>query len=744
MNEARRLYAAVALLSTVQLGFEMMVIKLVRYELGSLSIGTIGLAILGVSLAGPATRLLGGRQKAPARAVWALLPAVVLAGAFFFSLAHQWVDGETAYLRVAECGLAALVVLALASVPVLEGLRRDPARVGAVYAASLLGATLGAPAMLGTMQIAQDVGAYAIVVLACGLGGMFVFRSIPARAACAGAAVLLAGLAVVWYPALDRRAHPDAIATRTDALSRIDVYGRSRGRLRFRTAGIAAGTTSAGGTVDAPPRGLLKDLSAAAFEEHPRRVLVLGSGAGRNVVQALALGAREVVAVEINPMIPRAMRSLLARDEDPYRDPRVRLEVGEAREITTRMARPGGPRFDLVYVPVATLFGSSGHTFTETYLMTREAFELYGSVLAQGGLAAVFYVDVGRAKVLSAMAGALERRGVADPRAHMAIAGRRSDFVAIARFDAPIDARERERLSRRGTAEIDLGAELREARGLRALTDDNPFLYNDMWSASGERAAFGWNLRFLRQAYLAALAALAACLAFILVRSPRERRAPRAGLMTAFILMGIAYTALQTVILQRLAFMVGHPVLATAIVLPMTLLGSALGAWLVARLPEARYGRWRVAGFAAIVVFCLPFAALAPESLVLAGIPQALRIALAAVLAALPFVPLGTYFPAAFGRIGRHDGDLAPAAWLVNGIGAVIGSVVSIYASMLLGFSVTVVVTIVAYAMLSAWDVASASNPASAPTGRRFLAIAAAGVAILTLVLEISTRGIAP
>ena len=69
----------------------------------------------------------------------------------------------------------------------------------------------------------------------------------------------------------------------------------------------------------------------------------------------------------------------------------------------------------------------------------------------------------------------------------------------------------------------------------------------------------------------------------------------------------------------------------------------------------------------------------------------------------------------------------------------VLGSVVSIYASMLLGFRATMIVTVTAYALLTAWDVASEREPGSAAAGRIFLAAAALAVAALSLVLEWST-----
>lgn len=735
--------ASVALVSAVQLGFEMLVIKLGRYELGSLAIGTIGLAILGVSLAGAMTKRLGGAERAPVRALAILLPISLLVGAYFFSRPHEFHDQAHTYVAMLACGGASLVLLALSSVPVFAALTLHAEDVSRVYAASLAGATVGAPLVLAAMEISGDVGAFALIVLLAGASGA-AFAIGPRIRALFGAGALLAALAcVIWFPRLDRAAHPGVRLIETDATSRIDVYERAGGRLQIRTAGVNAGTTTAGGTVHMPPDSLLHELSATAFRLRPRTALLLGTGAGKNVVQALASGTEQLVAVEINPMIPRALDRMLAPSANTYRDPRVTLVVGEGRE-TAAVFAARGDRFDLVYVPIATLFGSSGHTFTETYLMTREAFVQYAASLAPRGCLAVFFPDVVRAKVVRAMAEALVDLGVDEVASHLVVVNRGGGFIVLSRVDAPFAADERARIVGADGPEVDVATELERARGMRALSDDNPFLYNDLWSARGMRALYGWNLRFLRQAYLGSLVVLVVALVVASKHSSDVPFAPRVGTLAAFVLMGIAYTAQQTLVLQRLAFLVGHPVIATAIVLPMTLLGSALGARLSGMVPASRHGAFRLAGFVVLVAASLPLVAVAPEVYVAPQIPTLARHALAALLAFVLFVPLGTYFPIAFTRVERDTPALAAPAWLVNGLGAVVGSFVAIYGPMLFGFRSAALLALGAYALLSLWD---ARVVGGSPSSRAHAGLAVGATLLLsafTLVLETARVGGSP
>ena len=70
------------------------------------------------------------------------------------------------------------------------------------------------------------------------------------------------------------------------------------------------------------------------------RVLVLGAGGGQEVLQALALGARSVDAVELNPQRLRLVRDdYAAFAGELYRDPRVRVFSAEPRAFVRAAAR---------------------------------------------------------------------------------------------------------------------------------------------------------------------------------------------------------------------------------------------------------------------------------------------------------------------------------------------------------------------------------------------------------------------
>ena len=157
---------------------------------------------------------------------------------------------------------------------------------------------------------------------------------------------------------------------------------------------------------------------------HPR-VLVLGAGAGADVLQAIAAARASVDAVELNPqMIDLVERDFADFSGRPYSATGVRVHVAEARGF---VARHRG-RFDLIEVALLDAFGASSaglYALSESYLYTVEALEAYLDRLEPGGMLAITrWIDLPPRDVLKLFgtaAAALERRGVAAPGRQLAL-----------------------------------------------------------------------------------------------------------------------------------------------------------------------------------------------------------------------------------------------------------------------------------------------------------------------------------
>lgn len=119
------------------------------------------------------------------------------------------------------------------------------------------------------------------------------------------------------------------------------------------------------------------------FYPAPASVLVLGSGMGNDVAAALRNGARDVVAVEIDPLILKLGREL--HFEHPYQSPRTRVVLDDARSYVQNSPE----KFDLIVFSLLDSHTTASH-FTniriDNYVYTREAMVQARRLLRPDGL----------------------------------------------------------------------------------------------------------------------------------------------------------------------------------------------------------------------------------------------------------------------------------------------------------------------------------------------------------------------
>jgi hypothetical protein len=156
------------------------------------------------------------------------------------------------------------------------------------------------------------------------------------------------------------------------------------------------------------------------------RVLAIGLGGGKDVWEALGLGAREVDAVEFNPAIVHAVRNEFADFiGNPARDPRVKVILAEGRSYV-RGLPPGG--FDVLFMNGVDTFAalsSGAYTMAENYLYTVEAMGDYLRVLNDDGMISIsrraFRTPRETLRLAVVALQALRERGVAEPWRHLAM-----------------------------------------------------------------------------------------------------------------------------------------------------------------------------------------------------------------------------------------------------------------------------------------------------------------------------------
>jgi spermidine synthase len=114
----------------------------------------------------------------------------------------------------------------------------------------------------------------------------------------------------------------------------------------------------------------------------PVDVLVIGAGSGNDVSRALQWGARQVDAVEIDPVIYRLGRE--NHPDRPYDDPRVHVYLDDGRNFLRSSSR----QYDVIVyalVDSLVLHSSYSNIRLESYLFTTQAFDDVRAHLKPGG-----------------------------------------------------------------------------------------------------------------------------------------------------------------------------------------------------------------------------------------------------------------------------------------------------------------------------------------------------------------------
>jgi len=184
----------------------------------------------------------------------------------------------------------------------------------------------------------------------------------------------------------------------------------------------------------APIEFLKYDITALPFFlVTPRQVLNIGAGGGKDVLTALAFDAKEITAVELNPIIVNdiMLDKYSEFSGNLFRHPRVRPVVDEGRGFLRSTAK----QFDIIQLSLTHTFSGAlagALSLTENNIYTVESFKEMIDHLSPGGLMTVTYLDEGTRNSRLTMQGgtriagiasaALEHMGIEEPQQHMLVA----------------------------------------------------------------------------------------------------------------------------------------------------------------------------------------------------------------------------------------------------------------------------------------------------------------------------------
>jgi hypothetical protein len=482
------------------------------------------------------------------------------------------------------------------------------------------------------------------------------------------------------------------------------------------------------------------------------RVLIVGSAGGQETKAALLYGAAHVDAIEmVGTVVELGTGRYAGYVGHIFDRPGVHVQVGEGRSFL----RASRERYDIIqifsnYTSSSVAQGSGA--IAPVYLQTVEAYTEYFSHLTPSGILHISRYAYPR--MIATAAAAWRQAGHDDFRSHVAVftkadaANDHNPTVLIkmspwtvdeiadltAFFSASVDREPPYRFAENpldpahGFLPDDFYSGQLPASLVRAapydvsvVTDDRPyfnFLRRSLRHLEPDRAygvdattaavinaqlSHGWIPQDWLHLIMSALAALVYGTLFILVplrfsRVGREHWTGKGPVLLYFSLLGFAFMAIELLFIQILMKLIGYPLYAVATVITVMLIAAALGSLSSRAIVGPRGSRWYVAFLGVVATGLAVWLCYGPISTRFMARATPIRILVAgALIFPLAFF-MGMPFPLGIAQLETKPRGAIAWAWSMNGLFTTIGGAATAVLSLWLGFRVTVLVALGAYA----------------------------------------------
>ena len=676
------------------------------------------------------------------------------------------------------------VPFVFSGIVVSVALTRFPRQVGVLYAADLAGAAVGCVVVGPVLKLTDAPTAVLATAAVAGAGGWLFAQAAarerrrtdgPARASAVRVRRLSASVAVALTIAAASHAvaarqnaawvrlvwvkgqyEPRPLVEKWNSFSRIRVIGDPDKPVRPSGWGLSATLPA-----ERRARELHLDIDSYAGTELTRfsgdvgdvahlrydvtnvvhylrpasRVIVVGTGGGRDVLSALAFEQKTVTGVEINEGIIDLVNGRFGDFTGHLdRDPRVTFVNDEARSYIARLR----DRADIIQISLIDTWAataSGAFVLTENSLYTVEAWRVFLEHLAPRGILTVsrwYYANrPGEVYRLASLASTtLAQMGIDRPGDHFAIVRARPvgtdgpdgigtilvsrDPLSAADLDAletvaarlQFDIVQSPRHSADATfAALADGPRLAAAiadypLNIAAPTDDRPFFFHmlrlrDVFNTARwrDQGIVQFNMTavgVLGILFVTVVALTASCIVIPLwLAGPRTDFSGAAPHLMFFGAIGLGFMLIEISQVQRLTVFLGHPVYSLSVVLFSLLSSSGAGSLSTTALDgEAASGRGATVRLALLLVVLAAFGVLTPAAV---RAFEASSTPIRVLVAVATLLPLGFFmgmaFPIGMGRALREAPGLAPWLWAVNGAASVCASVLAVVIALGAGIS---------------------------------------------------------
>jgi spermidine synthase len=479
-----------------------------------------------------------------------------------------------------------------------------------------------------------------------------------------------------------------------------------------------------------------------ALAERPR-VLLLGAGAGLELSHALRNQAYHVTAVEPNAMVTALLREEYAIATDSlFYHPNLALHTLRSRAFLDRTE----DNYDLIQLPLLGTFGGTDglNALQESHLLTKEALaKMWDLLTPEGMIALSAWMDMPpkmSLKLAASIHELMRDEGIKTPRDYMVAVrswGTITFVIKRHRFDTTdiqsvLDFCERynfdtvflpdekaEEMTFYNSMEDEgffqalevLFSRERDALiadydfNIRPATDNKPYFFNfirwrslsKLFDSIGKQSTLFSGLGYFIVVVTCIQAIILALLLIILpLFKLGWRGRHKSWVLIYFCALGSGYMFLEIAFIKYFISYLGHPIYSVAMVISVMLISSGLGSYYSSRLKPQQLTIKRVCGIVALCILIYVIG-LAPVLSATQGMALALKVALSALMVALPSFFMGMPFPVGLKVVNNLAESHVPWAWGINGCVSVISTSLAAIMAVELGFLALILVAFLAY-----------------------------------------------
>jgi hypothetical protein len=514
------------------------------------------------------------------------------------------------------------------------------------------------------------------------------------------------------------REHPEAYITKTlwNSFSRIDVVEGGKGdeglvAKIFIDGGAGTNIISWNGNLQSRQE-LSNWMQYLPFKmmDDPK-VLVIGSGGGRDVVAALVSGSEDVTSVEINPLIYHTVEGYGNMAGNVYHHQYVRSYIDEGRSFVTRSTE----KYDIIYIPFVDTWASvssGGLSVSENFIYTKEGFQQYYNHLTDRGKIVVVRWLIDSPRFVSTFTQLLEKNDVPQSEVykHLIIVTQKSyekdpSITMVILSKAPFTDDEIRFLSASfadnnykpilipdkvamepysqllsGKITFDQYYNLFPTKAY-PVTDDSPYFL----SFEKPLPPILETLLYISLTIVAAF--LVMPILWIRKIGNGSKQLRLSTTMLYFAALGMGFMLIELSLMQKLILLLGNPTMTFAILLFTLLVSSGAGSFVSSRLMvnDTRNLIFIIAAIAALGAFYA--ISLQPIVYSIIAEPFELKASIAiGILAPIGFL-MGMPMPTGMRLVKTHNPIHIAWMWAINGAFSVLGSVLSVTIAILKGTS---------------------------------------------------------